>query len=117
MAQRKRDLRHEARWRELLRRQPKSGLTIRAFCQREQVTESGFYAWRRELKLRGQEARVRGTVANSPAFVPVTLASGLSVVGNEQMTIELRGGRVLRLPSTVPDARIMELVRMIEAIS
>lgn len=102
MAQRKRDLRQEARGRELLTRQPKSGLTIRAFCLREQVTESGFYAWRRELRLRGQEQAVA-----QPAFVPVTLAPGRSAVcdeqigvGDEQIIIELRGGRVLRFRGT-----------------
>ena len=33
MAHGKRDLRLEAKWRDLVTRQPKSGLSIRAFCR------------------------------------------------------------------------------------
>ena len=112
MAKGKRDLRLEARWRGLVARQPKSGLSVRGFCQRERVTECGFYAWRRELRLRDQE---RPTP--KPAFVPVTLPEQTAADGEGTIIIELRGGRVLRLPPALPLARVAELVGAIEGAS
>ena len=110
MAHGKRDLRLEAKWCDLVTRQPKSGLSIRAFCRQEQVTEPAYYAWRRELRLRGQER------AGTPAFVPVMLPQ-TKADGQEHIIIELRGGRVLRLPSALPTVRVTELVQAVEAAS
>src|SRR5271169_6126913 len=90
MAQGKRDLRLEARWRDLVARHPTSGLSVRGFCQRERVTECGFYAWRRELRLRDQEPPTP-----KPAFVPLVLPQTGTAEGDGHIVIELRGGRVL----------------------
>ena len=49
MAKSPRDPAKEVFWREALQRFAASGLSIREFCQREQLTESAFYAWRRTL--------------------------------------------------------------------
>jgi len=37
-------------WRERLKRQSESGLTIEAFCEQEGVSTSMFYAWKRNLQ-------------------------------------------------------------------
>jgi hypothetical protein len=37
-------------WRERLKRHSESGLTIEAFCEKEGVSESVFYAWKRNLQ-------------------------------------------------------------------
>jgi hypothetical protein len=37
-------------WRERLKRQSESGLTIEAFCEKEGVSTSMFYAWKRNLQ-------------------------------------------------------------------
>jgi len=39
----------DERWRQLIGRQARSGLTIGAFCQREGIAESTFFAKRRQL--------------------------------------------------------------------
>ena len=58
-------------WRRIVTRQPKSGLSIRAWCARHGVTEASFYAWRRTL------ARRAATVKNSRArLVAVDVAGG-----------------------------------------
>jgi hypothetical protein len=112
MANRKRSLAREARWRELVRRQPGSGLSVRAFCSREHVTESAFYAWRREIGVRDRE----GTPTR-PAFMPVVMSPVAAADGDGHIIIDLRGGRVLRVPVTLPTARVTELVGAIEAAS
>ena len=44
------DLALLTQWRERLKRQEESGLTIEAFCEKEGVSTSMFYRWRRHLQ-------------------------------------------------------------------
>lgn len=113
MAKGKRDLQAEGRWRGLLARQRTSGMTVRAFCAKERIAESAYYAWRREIGLRDREK-----TAGTAAFVPVVLPTGAAPMEAEgQIIIELRGERVLRLPAALAVERVVELVRAIEAAS
>jgi hypothetical protein len=89
MANRERDLAKEAYWRQALRRFSASGLSGRAFCQREQLTESAFYAWRRTLGERDGESN------SGPAFVPAVVTKGSTE--DASIAVELAGGCVLRL--------------------
>jgi hypothetical protein len=110
MANTQRDPGKEAFWRDAIRRQAGSGLSVREFCRRHRLSEPSFYERRRTFQ--GRDAR---RPAASPAFVPVIVRderpaqSGLSVV------IEMRGGRLLRLPEAMPAVRVAELVRALEA--
>ena len=38
-------------WRELVDRQKKSGLTVQAFCQQQEVSGWSFYQWRKRLAI------------------------------------------------------------------
>jgi transposase-like protein len=55
-----RDLKKELYWRGILRQHRQSGLTIRDFCRKQGLTESLFYAWRREVKHRRPAKGGRG---------------------------------------------------------
>jgi hypothetical protein len=103
-----RDLKRERFWRGVLARFGASGLSVRRFCARERLSEPSFYSWRRVIGQRDAQA------APPPAFVPVLVGHehGDSTAG---MAIELRGGRVLRLPAALPVAQVAELVHAIEA--
>jgi hypothetical protein len=57
MGRRVRDGAKERLWREAVRRQRASGLTIRAFCRGEGLSEQGFHWWRRELGRRASQPR------------------------------------------------------------
>jgi transposase-like protein len=59
-----RDPRKERYWRQLLQRWQRSGLSIRAFCNRQGCSEASFHAWRRTLAQRDRPA--------NPPPVPVT---------------------------------------------
>jgi hypothetical protein len=111
MAKGKRDLQVEGRWRSLLARQRTSGMTVRAFCAKERIAESAYYAWRREIGLRDREK-----TAGKAAFVPLVMPTG-AAEAEGQIIIELRGERVLRLPAALPVERVVELVRAIEGAS
>lgn len=77
-------------WRRIVTRQPKSGLSIRAWCARHGVTEASFYAWRRTL------ARRAATAKNSRAqFVAVDVAGGASTsVGSASLQLMVNDLRV-----------------------
>jgi hypothetical protein len=115
MANHERDAKRDTFWRGVLKRYAASGLSIRAFCQREQLTESAFYAWRRTIALRDSEAKSqtgRGGRPKQPAFLP------LLVDGRDRhdgaLVIELAGGRMLRLSDAIGPQRLAEIVRALE---
>lgn len=109
MANHERDAKRDSFWRGVLKRHAVSGLTVRAFCQREQLTESAFFAWRRTIAERDAEVKP----AKQPAFLPVVVDGNSRREG--AITIELAGGRVLRLPEATPTARLVEVVHALEA--
>jgi hypothetical protein len=105
-----RDLRKERFWRRMLRQWRRSGLSIRAFCQRHHLSEPNFYAWRRTLADRD---------ARAVAFVPVQVlpeplappplssaASGLELV--------LAAGRVLRIGPSFDAPTLRRLLALLE---
>lgn len=110
MANKQRDPAKESFWREMLRRQAASGLSARAFCQREKLAESGFYAWRRTIAQRDAE---HGGKDATPTFVPVVVTD--QSVADASITIELADGRLLRLPESIAAERLAELVHALEA--
>lgn len=120
MANTQRDPKLEARWRETLLLQQSSGLTVLAFCKREGLSESSFYAWRRTIAARDAATCSSG----APLFLPITLKTtpkpsarvlAQTFDAPHAIVIELRGGRALRLPDSIPTNRLVELVHALEA--
>jgi hypothetical protein len=93
----------EAVWRLRLRQQSDSGLTIDRFCQREGVSLSAFYGWKRRL------ASTALLPLKASPFVPVSVRPNLQSQppgAVEPVTIELgNGGRVV-----LPVAAGIELI-------
>ena len=90
----RRSQQREDHWRRIVTRQPSSGLSIRAWCKQQGVTEASFYAWRRTLAGRGvnREATVQEPAARLVA---------LDVAGSAQTSV---GAASLQLVMT--DLRI-----------
>ena len=86
----------------------KSGLSVREFCRRERLHESAFYFWRRTI----QDAAPSDARRKPPAFVPLVLGDVHTAAG---ITLELRGGRSLRLSESFPVDRLASLVLALEA--
>ena len=112
MANTKRDATKEAFWRDAIRRQAASGLSVREFCRRHRLSEPSFYERRRTYRERDAHRP-----ATPPAFVPVIVPderpTGPAV--GPGLVLELRGGRALRLPGSMAVDRVVELVRALEA--
>lgn len=117
-----RDADKEAFWRLAVQEQRASGLSVRAFCAREGLTESNFYAWRRQLARRDAEA---SRIEESPKFVevkapppPAVSPETHSLVTGDDAALALElvlpRGVVLRVPDRF-DAKALR--RVVEALT
>lgn len=102
MAQRQRDPAKEASWRKVLQRLSASGLSVREFCRREQLTESAFYAWRRTIGERDGESN------SGPAFVPAVVTKGSTY--DASIAVELASGCVLRFSGPTAIEQLADLI-------
>jgi hypothetical protein len=112
-----RDRGKERFWRRLLRRWRGSGRTVRGFCAEQGVSEPTFYAWRRTIATRDQEAgpqqpaRLRTGAPRGrgrPAFVPV------QVRPTTALEVVLGGGRLVRVPAGFDPATLRQLLAVLE---
>ena len=75
MANKRRDVEKARFWRRTISAQRGSGLSVRAFCARERLSEPSFYVWRRTLAQRAgatmpkRAATRRSRRTTTPAFV------------------------------------------------
>jgi hypothetical protein len=100
-----------SRWQAVVADFASSGLAVAEFCRARGVCEQSFYAWRKRLSPQGD------ALSAGPGFVPVVVqgrGGGGCETGDACASIELRGGRVLRLPASMPAARLAELVCALE---
>ncbi len=88
-------------WRQRLKRQRESGLSITAFCRGENLSAHTFHAWRRKLQpvrqVRGIAAARQGRAASprSTGFLQLPLAAGPQ---SPWIELALADGTVVRVP-------------------
>ena len=113
----RRDASKEKYWRKIVSKQQKSGSSIRAFCQNEQINEPTFYAWRRELKLRDRESGSDdqpepAKLTSQSSFVPLT------VIGNpaadSMLVIQLANGHQLKVPAGFDCQTLKDVIAVLE---
>ena len=92
-----------------------SGLSIDEFCLREGVSRSTYYRWVDQLKTGipesmqvEKDARERAE-SGQAAFVPITLKAS-------PVEIELPNGGVVRLPLSVGQVVLVEVIRAVGAL-
>jgi transposase len=98
-------------WRETIRQWRASGLTVREFCARHDLSEPSFYAWKRTLAERD---------APAPAFVPVRVvvdeaaAHSSPVESGSGLELVLRSGRRLRIGPDFDGPTLQRLLALLE---
>jgi transposase len=102
MSRHRRDPQQEAFWRKAIGRHATGNLGVRGFCQREQLSESAFYWWRRSIREQDEAGHSRA------AFVPATLSD--KSPGEASFTVELAGGCVLRLAGAEAISQLADLI-------
>jgi transposase-like protein len=102
------------RWLELMRLWQRSSTTIREFCQRHQVSEAGFFSWRRVLRERGLLDDVMSSKPSvcAPAFVKLTPLDAEPTISPIELV--LNQGRLLRLRPRFDGDMLLQLVRLLE---
>jgi hypothetical protein len=123
-------------WRDLIGRQPASGLAIAPFCKREGVSQCSFFSWKRRL---GSDALDVGTAktASEPgakpterssrqktrprkrSFVPVRLITtppgrDLSNPAAPGIEVQWPTGLVLRVPSGFDAGTLREVLQALQ---
>jgi transposase len=101
---RPRDPRKEQLWGDYVRLWQRSGLTIRAFCQRHHLSQPRFYAWRRQLQQRQATAQ----------FVPVHVIPDPPAAAHHGIEIVLAGGRCLRVRADFDPATLRQVLAVLD---
>ena len=96
---RSRDPKKEAFWRRVIRRQPSSGMSVRAWCRKYALRESSFYWWRRQLARRD---------AHAPALVPVRVTADRSA--DDAFDSSAVNGALSRIEIVLPARRRVRLI-------
>ena len=96
-------------WQERLKRFEASGLSIDAFCRKEEIGRATFMDWLQTLrKERLRQAAMEGETrsAKIPAFAPVT-------VNAHMIEILLPGGGRVRLSAGIERAVLLDIIRIV----
>jgi hypothetical protein len=105
----------ESFWRDTLAAFAASGQSVASFCQERGLKQATFYSRRLRLAKTDQQSASPASDrprSAPPAFVPVMVEPRAIV--EESFQVELRGGRVLRLPTSMPAARLAEVLHALE---
>lgn len=107
MPNNQRDPAKEVYWRDVIKRQASSGLSVRAFCRREGIAETSLHAWRRTIAKRDGKS-LASKKSPQPAFVPVVVAEPSP--SEPSIALELTGGCVLKFAGPVATEQLADLV-------
>jgi hypothetical protein len=119
----RRDPAREKFWRQTIRRQQRSGLTLRDFCGREGLKDWTFRWWRQELARRDRQtsAAIRGEQEGEPneevpAFLPVRVVDPEAVTPRPAPPIEivLTTGPIVRVPSGFDPSTLGQVLALLD---
>jgi len=117
----------ERYWRRVFGQWRRSRLGVRAFCSEHDIAEPSFYAWRRVIQQRDQQAERRsssgprpvegsatgagrraGQNGGLPSFIPVTITAPAPA-----LEVVLRDGHLLRVPADFDAATLRRLLTVL----
>jgi len=107
-------------WRELIGRQPTSGLNITQFCKQAGISQNSFYVWKRRLRTgvqsTGRKPRRKSAALTTRSLVPVRLVADpvkhpASMAG--AIEVAWPSGVVLRVPSGCNPDTLRDVFRLL----
>jgi transposase-like protein len=111
-------------WRDLVERQPTSGLNIARFCADAGISQNAFYVWRKRLLKTPQQDRAamarrnhRRKKAVAKSLVPVRVIPDVSHQPPTAKAIEIAwpNGLVLRIPSGCDSQTLREVIGLLSS--
>ena len=115
MAATKRNTVKEQYWRDFIERWQQSNLNIRQFCRQHQLSENSFYSWRRELRIREQEATLAQTDDHQATFVPVHIRADPASEPSDAIDIVLSSGRIVRVRPGFDKQLLGDVLEIVES--
>jgi hypothetical protein len=115
------DPRKQQQWLQRILRWRGSHLSVRDYCDRLQVSEASFYAWKRTLQRRGlladtassgARAPRAGALANAPLFLPVTVPVADTTSG--RIDLVLPDGWTVRVTAGFDAATLRQLLAVLQ---
>jgi hypothetical protein len=113
----------QAYWWNVLRRQRKSGLSVRQFCSENNLSEASFHYWKRKSKPGGREvetssrrdgpsrpAKASSRKARPSVFIPVRL----SAAGSSVLEVVHPRGHVVRVPAVFDGDALRQVLHMLD---
>jgi transposase-like protein len=98
-----RSLERERYWREVIREQAASGLSISAYCREHEVSPASFFSWRRRLAADGREEA-------AGKFIPIQLAAATPLATPAGFEVALPNGLQVRVPPQFDAEALRELL-------
>jgi hypothetical protein len=110
---RKQDVDKARRWQKIIREAARSGLSVREFCRRRQLTIRQFYWWQRRSRPQQTSAQRKQRVSgpDQASFVLVSEDSESSAAGIE---LVLGDGRRLRISRGVDEETLRSVLAALE---
>src|SRR5262249_18477025 len=102
----------EEHWRLLIDQWRRSGLSVRAFCDRHDLALPSFYAWRRRLQ-QGQPSAQGARGPQAVTFLPVHIQPE-PTDHRPPLELVLAGGRCLRIPPGFDPNALRALLAVLE---
>jgi hypothetical protein len=119
----KRSVDKQVYWQHVVRRQRKSGLSIRQFCEDNDLSQASFYHWKRKSTRRDHQAEVsphregpsRRPKASSPkagrsVFIPVRL----NAAGSSVLEVVHPRGHVVRVPAVFDGDALRQVLHVLD---
>ncbi len=116
MPRHQRNLQREQFWRRHISRQRLSGLTIRDYCQSNDLHENSFYSWRRTINERDRQT-APSTPSASPAFLPVSVVGTSTPSHDTSIDIRLANGHRLRVRAGSDRKLLADVLAILQAAS
>lgn len=120
------DVGKEHFWRRVLQKWRRSGQSIRDFCADNELAEPSFYAWRRTLAERDQQARPTGQDLNGadagginaglPMFVPVQVTDSTTAAASATLEVVVGQAGRSRVVRVSPGFDALTLRRLLTVL-
>ena len=105
-----------ALWRDRIRRQESSGLTIEQFCAQERIARSKFHAWKRRFRLMDSQGQCPALPAPS-AFLPVTIRLDKRTLDPDAPALSIEADLPNGIRLRIPTANARLACRLVRSIA
>lgn len=129
-------LEREVYWRGVLRRQQRSGQSVRQFCRKSQLSEPSFYSWRKKLGNQSDKTVKEQTGSSSDSHdqscpggdgrathsahsadsVPVFIPLRLEAPSPSMLEVVHPRGHVLRIPALFDEASLQRVLQLLDRV-